>query len=854
MSRTRVVSESVGLAAAATLLGAAFLFGASSAVPPLRAMMVEFIALGGLFLALAYGAPFRRSPLVPVLVALLLVPPLLQFIPLPPALWSALPGRDPAVAIDRFIGGLEWRPLTLQPNASWIGLLALLPAIAMFLIAIQLPGRARIRLLQILVGLGVISVLLGMAQLATRSASLYLFPDSVPGLPSGLFGNRNHQADFLVIASVAAAVLLRIAPRRAVLEKTIYGGLILLFAAGIFASASRSGMALFAFALFVGMFLLFQRYLTRRLLIAGTAACVVVILLLARSPVVLDAISRFSTLTSGSSRYAIWSESLYAVSSYFPFGAGFGTFTDAYRAIEPLDLVGRYYVNHAHNDFLELTLEAGVIGILSAAVLAVVFLGRCWTVLRAKAGDPGAFIARGAIIAILVPVLHSAVDYPLRTMALLVTVAMFAGFLFPAPGERRRPDSNAQGAATAGPKTIRLAVVGALCLLGLGLAGQVGLSRSALARGDANAALAYWPGNAAAAVAAAESERVDGNFENARNLAIRGIRNDALNHDALRVLGLTELARDRPGAGYAAIFLSAGLGWRDPVVQRTVFERGIATGDYAVAARAGDALLRTGADQSAIFLGLHQIYRDPAGRAALLERLSARPGWSARFLETLHPQSIEEGLVYVDFLRQLDEVGVLPKSVDPQAYVKGLLTSGDVDAVVAMWRRIDPQAQGDPRIGVIDGNFARFNGSNDRYAPFGWASVHNPAFIATRQPRSELSQSETLRLESYVGEPTTLLSQLLALPPGDYRLSYAVRPERNGSDFRVELDCLPSGRSLARRAPDISESGDWETIAFDVTVASARCAAQELRIVGDRTPGEGSVAAFDSFVITSVAE
>ena len=80
--------------------------------------------------------------------------------------------------------------------------------------------------------------------------------------------------------------------------------------------------------------------------------------------------------------------------------------------------ISQSYVNHAHNDWLELTLETGLPGL----ILAVLFLAwfaiatyRIW-----RRGDSGidSLLAQAATITVTLLLAHSLVDYPLRTTAL----------------------------------------------------------------------------------------------------------------------------------------------------------------------------------------------------------------------------------------------------------------------------------------------------------------------------------------------------------------------------------------------------------------------------------------------------
>ena len=83
--------------------------------------------------------------------------------------------------------------------------------------------------------------------------------------------------------------------------------------------------------------------------------------------------------------------------------------------------VDRYYVNHAHDDYLELAVETGLPGII-LMLLFLAWWGRsAWRMLSSPAPDQ--FAMAGAI-ASWAMLLHSAVDYPLRTAAMSAAFAM----------------------------------------------------------------------------------------------------------------------------------------------------------------------------------------------------------------------------------------------------------------------------------------------------------------------------------------------------------------------------------------------------------------------------------------------
>jgi O-antigen ligase len=108
-----------------------------------------------------------------------------------------------------------------------------------------------------------------------------------------------------------------------------------------------------------------------------------------------------------------------------------------YQLYEDPARVTTTYVIHAHNDYAELALEMGVAGIL----LMVLFLGwwgrASW---RAWLGDAGPY-ARAASIASAAILVHSLVDFPLRTAAISGVFAMCLALL----AERPPPPVRAKG-------------------------------------------------------------------------------------------------------------------------------------------------------------------------------------------------------------------------------------------------------------------------------------------------------------------------------------------------------------------------------------------------------------------------
>jgi O-antigen ligase len=126
-----------------------------------------------------------------------------------------------------------------------------------------------------------------------------------------------------------------------------------------------------------------------------------------------------------------------------------GTFVPVYAMQQrPEDAPIDAYVNRAHNDFMELWLEAGVAGLALVALFLGWLLSRSLQLWRLTASgrEIDLSIARAATVASALIVAHSFVDYPLRTGAMMAIMAFACGLLVaPPPGGRREEGRGGAG-------------------------------------------------------------------------------------------------------------------------------------------------------------------------------------------------------------------------------------------------------------------------------------------------------------------------------------------------------------------------------------------------------------------------
>lgn len=341
---------------------------------------------------------------------------LVELIPLPPALWTLLPGRGPIEAGFRLSGtALPWLGLSLTPQATLAGLLALLPPGAMLVAIMAARPRRRLQAMMVLVGLALLSLLLGFVQaMAGDNSGLYLYDITNRGSAVGLFANRNHLATLLLMALPALGAL------AAVTGRFVLPGLAgVVLACGVVLVHADAGVLMLGPVLLVSLAL--ARGAPWRRWIGGS----VIVLMLAGLGATLS--SRPMAIDqSAQHRPAIWSTTWAAVRAFAPLGAGGGSFTQVYPAFEDPSAVSGEYVNHAHGDALEILLEHGVAGALLAAGVVVWWAARLRALIGRRDADPLA-LAGAAMLAIAL--VHSLVDYPLRTSAIAVVAALAAGLL-----------------------------------------------------------------------------------------------------------------------------------------------------------------------------------------------------------------------------------------------------------------------------------------------------------------------------------------------------------------------------------------------------------------------------------------
>jgi hypothetical protein len=378
------------------------------------------------------------------LPVLALALPLLQLLPIVPAgLWSAAPARAELAAQLASVGVVPAHVISLNPGATERALWWLLPPAALFLATLGLSRTAHRWLLAAVLAIALLSVLLGMAQLAGGPTSaLRFYSNTNLSDAVGFFANRNHLASLLVMAlpltlvATAWVTTERLEGRRISPLWILGGSCVAIFLIlGIALTRSRAGLLLGMLGVLGSLPIamgLRQQQGVRRIL----ALVVGIALMLSVQLSLVGILQRLQSDPLDDVRWQFAQITREAATAYSPLGSGLGTFRQAYQPFEARHEPGREIVNHAHNDYLELWLEGGIPALILMGLGGLAWLWRgvqlWWP--RIPHGSESAFksrlLARVAWLSASLALTHSAMDYPLRTTADLCVFAVLVAIAF----------------------------------------------------------------------------------------------------------------------------------------------------------------------------------------------------------------------------------------------------------------------------------------------------------------------------------------------------------------------------------------------------------------------------------------
>lgn len=405
----------------------------------LQIIAIALISWAALWRSAEPLTSFAKSLLGLVVLWLSLI--VLQLIPLPPEVWTKLPGREVLEAGYLSLGQqLPWLPISVAPYDTLAAAWATLPPLGVLVGIIVVRACKDSWLASAILFASFLGVLLGALQTLggnPTQSSWYLYEITNTGAV-GFFANRNHMGTLLLV-TIPFVVAMFASGYSQVKARGIAFALLAMGAGGFFVvivglmlNGSLAAVVLALPVIASSALLLPIGLKLRRLSISATAvALVAAVGALTTSPIHADLSSGFAS-ASVQSRQEIWKSTGSTIAETFPVGTGLGSFQQVYALNEDPLIIDRTYINHAHNDYLELLLEAGLLGLLLLALFLAWWIRQTYRVWQSPLSSR---FAKAATIASAAILAHSAVDYPLRTAAI---AAVFAACL----GLMAQPSSN----------------------------------------------------------------------------------------------------------------------------------------------------------------------------------------------------------------------------------------------------------------------------------------------------------------------------------------------------------------------------------------------------------------------------
>lgn len=398
----------------------------------------------------------------------------LQLIPLPANLLRVLsPAISPIVtfqgaaslapghaSLDRWAVS---RPLSVDPSATALGLACVVALGLFFVGTVRTMGSNGARQLAVgLVGLGTIVALIGIVEASRRWGTIY----SAAGLhlprdsrPLGPFSSKNHYVGWMLMTlAVTLGYLCAALEHSAVLgngrrsrrrwmeiaRMVILQSAAMAMAVAVVQTRSRAGILCLAVAIVTMGGVLIHRHANTRTRILMASPVVVLLLTGIAVTGVQPIVSRFivpSWLTAHG-RVPIWRQASAIARDFRLTGSGFNTYQAIVPSYPSADLGEPYEA--AHNDFLQLALEGGLLVGLPVLVTVGFFI---WEVLQRfrEASDDSVtrWLRLGAVVGLSLIAVQETVDFSLQipgNAALFVVLAAIA--VHRAPAEPTRADAS----------------------------------------------------------------------------------------------------------------------------------------------------------------------------------------------------------------------------------------------------------------------------------------------------------------------------------------------------------------------------------------------------------------------------
>lgn len=445
------LGKALALALGLFLLSVLYRGGNAEALIVGSGYVAALVLVLSIVLSWARGAVVFSLPAAALTAGLLLIiaAGLLALLSVSHETFTSLPGRayyEKAVDFHRDHSDARALPMGLDPQRARLSIVVALGALAIVLAVPLLTKRLLLALLGVFAVLAILQAIIGLVQLGLGSPSFLAYGEAIGGRrAAGTFVNKNHFATFLAMAlplllmrSVGLYSFFSDRQRDSKLRRAWWGFATAIVAAALVSSVSRAGTtAGFAVALLTVLVCAWTtRSIGQRAAFLLIGAVALTVASFAGLQLMLASLADASFEQGIASRQLLNETTWDGAKAFFPLGAGLGSFAIAFPRFQSEAFVG--FVEHAHNDYLQILFELGLVGGLVLVCFALAWFARSATLLMMRNEHTLANPATACSLGALAFAIHAWFDFPAHIPALAwVASFLMAAACHPALAPRR---------------------------------------------------------------------------------------------------------------------------------------------------------------------------------------------------------------------------------------------------------------------------------------------------------------------------------------------------------------------------------------------------------------------------------
>lgn len=384
--------------------------------------------------------PYLKVPgILPLF--LLLVVMWLQLVPLPPSVVNFIaPGIYQAYApLLEIQDSKQWIPLTVNQKSTLLEALRITSYAFFYILTVQLLSRKELlsKTIKIIAGLATAIAFFAILQKFT-SPDLIYWIRSVPDTaqPIGPWINYNHYAGFMELLFPLVLTLFfyyrpTVTNQQSFRSKVVsllsspssnihffLGFSVILILASIFIGLSRGGIIAANLALFFFLILLTKKSTNsgRILPLVIFSSVLLSVTWFGWDPI----LARFNASTTETgiitnSRLLVWIDCAPLIKDFLFTGSGFGTFIHVFPQYNNLPTSDIY--DHAHNDYIELITDGGLVGFILAAWFVITIFQNGLKKLSIRREPYSILLIIGGLTGIFSILIHSITDFNMHNGA-----------------------------------------------------------------------------------------------------------------------------------------------------------------------------------------------------------------------------------------------------------------------------------------------------------------------------------------------------------------------------------------------------------------------------------------------------